>query len=45
MKSLKTEGFGTRKALARFVNENNIQKEDIVSITEGTGGFTLFYYE
>jgi hypothetical protein len=44
MKNLKVEGFLTRGSLVNFVNEFRIEKEDILFITEGTGGFTLFYY-
>jgi len=30
--------------LAKFVNENNIGKEDIVSITQHKDCYTIFYY-
>lgn len=44
MKILKQEAFLTRGALVEFVNEFSIPKEDVLFITEGRGGFTLFYY-
>ena len=30
--------------LARFIEENNIKKEDIISINNDEGIFYLFYY-
>lgn len=32
------------KELVEFVNENNIQQADIVSITEDNGNYSLFFY-
>ncbi|WP_292972530.1 hypothetical protein [Mucilaginibacter sp.] len=45
MKILKVKGFRFRDALVEFVNSNNIQREDILIITEGMGGPTLYYYD
>ncbi len=44
MKVLKSEGFPTRNGLVTFINENDISKEDVLFITQGTTGFHLFYY-
>ena len=43
---LKTQVFTTGASdLAKFVNVNNIKKEDILSITEEANyNYTLFYY-
>jgi len=42
---LKSEYFTTRDRLTRFVNENNIKRADILSITADHGGtFSIFFY-
>jgi hypothetical protein len=37
-------GWHPDKEIAEFINTNNIKKEDIVTITQIGGSFTLFYY-
>ena len=45
MKSLKTKHFSIASEIVEFVVENNIQREDILTITQGAGvGMNLFYY-
>jgi hypothetical protein len=45
MMILKFQNFDMGKNLARFINENNIKKENIVSITQvHEGGYSIFYY-
>jgi hypothetical protein len=41
---VKTDYFTTPARLALFINENNIKREDILSITDGARGFTIFFY-
>jgi hypothetical protein len=42
---LKAEGFVQYENLVRFVNENNIKREDILSITTSERHhFTIFFY-
>lgn len=42
---LKTDYFSTRDRLALFINENKINRNDILSITECDNHiFTLFFY-
>ncbi|MES2275474.1 MAG: hypothetical protein V4592_05600 [Bacteroidota bacterium] len=41
---LKTDSFSSRDRLALFVNENKIKREDILSITDGPYGLTIFFY-
>lgn len=43
MKVLKAERFTTHQNLLKFVAENKIQREDILTITDYSS-FTLFYY-
>jgi hypothetical protein len=45
MKVLKVKSFVYGDKLVEFVNKFNIQREDILIITEGIGGPTLYYYE
>lgn len=45
MKVLKSKHFSIAIELVDFVAENNIQREDILTITQGAGvGMNLFYY-
>ena len=44
MKVVKTDTFSTNERLARYINENNITREDILVIVGGAGGFTIFFY-
>ena len=47
MKIFKSEGFSglnTLKKLNEFVNNHNIKKEDIVTITQDGFSFVIFYY-
>jgi len=47
MKILKSEafnGFHPLRDLTAFVNEHGIAREDILTITQIPGGYTLFYY-
>jgi hypothetical protein len=46
MKVLKQENPLDAKLLVKFINDNNIQREDIFSILASpiTGFLTLFYY-
>lgn len=37
-------GWKPSKDLVEFVNTHNIKKENILSITQDHGGYTLFYY-
>jgi hypothetical protein len=41
---VKTDSFNTPDRLALFINENNIKRQDILTITDGPRGFTIFYY-
>ena len=42
---VKTDYFSTRERLARFINENNIKRGDILSITADHGGtYSIFFY-
>lgn len=42
---LKTDYFASRDRLARFINENHIKREDILTITSDHGGtYTIFFY-
>lgn len=48
MKIFKTKsfnGFKPLKDLTEFVNEQNIKKEDIITITQDGANFVIFYYE
>lgn len=44
----KTRGFDSCQDLTKWLNQNKIQKENVVSITEDPtskyGRFTLFYF-
>ena len=42
---LKRELFYNAQALCNFVNEHQITKENIQSIVEDSGVYTLFYWE
>jgi hypothetical protein len=48
MKILKEESSLSTKVLAKFVNDNNIAKEDIIAITsdggESLAKYTIFFY-
>jgi hypothetical protein len=47
MKTLKAEtfnGWHPLQELLEFVAKNNIDREDIFTITQAGGYFTLFYY-
>jgi hypothetical protein len=41
---LKSEYFGTHERLTRFINENQIKREDILVITQIPGSFTILFY-
>jgi hypothetical protein len=41
---VKTDSFSTPARLALFINENNIKRQDILSITDGARGLTIFFY-
>jgi hypothetical protein len=46
MKVLKAKDFAIYKQLLEFVSNNNIQREEILTITQAiTMGYTLFYYD
>ena len=45
MKVLKGKQFPNYRELVEFVANNNIEREDILTITQATAiGITLFYY-
>jgi hypothetical protein len=44
MKILKSKGFQLPGELTKFVAENNIAREDILSITGSAFGLAIFYY-
>ncbi|MDB5061968.1 MAG: hypothetical protein JWP67_1811 [Mucilaginibacter sp.] len=41
---LKSDYFSSHERLTRFINENNIKKEDILTITQAAATFTIFFY-
>ena len=41
---LKSDYFSTHERLTRFINENHIKREDILSIAPTPGMFTIFFY-
>jgi len=41
---LKSDYFSTHERLTRFINENNIKREDILVITQNPAAFTIFFY-
>lgn len=41
---LKSDYFISHERLTWFINENHIQKENILSITQNGGMFTIFFY-
>ncbi len=41
---LKSESFITYQRLTRFVNENNIKRGDILTITDGNQGVVIYFY-
>jgi hypothetical protein len=41
---LKSDYFSTHERLTRYINENQIKREDILLITQGPGSFTIFFY-
>jgi hypothetical protein len=41
---LKSDYFSTHERLTRFINENNIKREDILVITQEQGVFYIFFY-
>ena len=45
MPVLKTKKFGGEKELVDFVLVELIQKQDILTITQYGGYYTLFYYQ
>jgi hypothetical protein len=44
MTVLKSDYFSSHERLVRFINENNIKKEDILQITHAASYYTLFFY-
>jgi hypothetical protein len=44
MKILKSDYFSAHERLTRFINENNIKREDILVITQAPGIYTIFFY-
>jgi hypothetical protein len=44
MNVLKSDYFSSHERLTRFINENNIKREDILSITSSQGVYTIFFY-
>jgi hypothetical protein len=44
MNILKTKKFGSETELVEFVASQAIKKEDIVTITQYGGYYTIFYY-
>ena len=41
---LKSEYFTTHERLTRFINENHIDRPDILVITQIPGSFTILFY-
>lgn len=41
---LKSDYFSTHERLTRFINENNIKREDILAITQAPSMYTIFFY-
>jgi hypothetical protein len=41
---LKSDYFSSHERLVRFINENNIKREDILEITQAPSYYTLFFY-
>ncbi len=41
---LKSEVFVAHSRLTRYINENHIRREDIVAITDGPHGSTIYFY-
>lgn len=41
---LKSDYFSTHERLVRFINENNIKREDILVITQIPASFTILFY-
>ena len=44
MTILKSDYFSTHERLTRFINENNIKREDILVITQAPSVYTIFFY-
>lgn len=44
MITVKTDSFSTAARLALYINENNIKREDILTIVQGASGFTIFFF-
>lgn len=44
MKTLKSDYFTSHERLTLFINENNIQREDILVITQAPSVYTIFFY-
>ena len=47
IKELKVEvfnGWSPHEDLVKFINTHNIKKENILTITQDSGNYTLFYY-
>lgn len=44
MKQAKTNVLPTSRAIVRFINEEHIKQEDIITITQSDTSFTIFYY-
>jgi len=48
MKILKSETFAAHHALTKFINQQNIQREDILAIVPAPGttlDFAIFFYQ
>lgn len=45
MKKLKVTASPNSRAIASFINDNNIKKEDILTIVQRENNLVLFYYE
>lgn len=41
---LKSDYFTSHERLTRFINENNIQRENILEILQDQGFYTIFFY-
>ena len=41
---LKSDNFSSHERLSHFINDNNIQRENILKILQDVGMFTIFFY-
>ena len=41
---LKSEVFINHERLTRFIQENNIKREDILNLTASNQGYAIFFY-